>query len=82
MTVQRIPTPQEVDERLRLLSWHALDCLEGALSGTRQADKVRIDAAWRVLEIARSPNPHSAVDPKEVADVLELSRRLRLVEVV
>lgn len=79
-TIQRIPTPQEVEERVRLLSWQALACIEGTITGTQRADKVRVDAAWKVLEVARAANPHSEVDPKEVAEVLELSQRLRLVE--
>jgi len=80
MTIQRIPTPQEVEERIRLLSWQALSCIEATLNGSQRADKVRMEVAWKVLEVARSPNELGEGDPRETAEVLELTRRLQLVE--
>jgi len=74
MSDQVMP-PEAIETALAKLAPDAIGLVEGVLRGTKRPNKAQLDAAWRVLEVARARE----VVQMEAPEVEELRSVLRLV---
>jgi|TARA_R110002020_G_scaffold284484_1_gene500045 hypothetical protein len=67
-------TPDTIELALAKLAPDALGLLEGVLRGTKRPNKAQLDAAWRVLDVARARQVVSLEAPEieELRNVLQL----------
>ena len=71
----QVMTPEAIETALAKLAPDALGLLEGVLRGTKRPNKAQLDAAWRVLDVARARE----VVTLEAPEVEELRNVLQLV---
>ena len=71
----QVMPPEAIETALAKLAPDAIGLVEGVLRGTKRPNKAQLDAAWRVLEVARSRE----VVQLEAPEVEELRSVLRLV---
>jgi hypothetical protein len=71
----RILSPEQIDRALAQLAPDALACVERALRGTQRPNKVVMDTAFKVLDIARD----YTVPELDAPEVEELRNVLSLV---
>ena len=71
----QVMPPEAIETALAKLAPDAIGLVEGVLRGTKRPNKAQLDAAWRVLEVARA---REAVQ-LEAPEVEELRSVLRLV---
>ncbi len=71
----QVMPPEAIETALAKLAPDAIGLVEGVLRGTKRPNKAQLDAAWRVLEVARARE----VVQMETPEVEELRSVLRLV---
>ena len=67
-------TPDAIELALAKLAPDAIGLLEGVLRGTKRPNKAQLDAAWRVLDVARARETVTLEAPEveELRNVLQL----------
>lgn len=65
---------EEIELALAKLAPDAIGLLEGVLRGTKRPNKAQLDAAWRVLDVARERKAPEVETPEleELRNVLRL----------